>query len=396
MKAIFALISIVFHLLSLSANAELSRWQKWELERNDLHMNPAIYHSLPARLELESYQTETLLFVDLEPGDVGVVFADPESAQALNLLRTPEGKIRFFIHPKATALFQNIILKGKVKTIKAIPTTSPRTFFVDNFLVKVSLSEKINGAIRTVYPLQMQRATIINQLLGKTAVRYLKEPLGIYDKTAGSPFGFLIREIPERFISGTNTLVPLLSYVASHPDGSLLQNNANALNTSQQNLIIDKILPALLNAFYSAARHGIAIEAHQQNTLLELDKFGNFTGEIYFRDLDGCRVDFNLRKKLGFNDHQIEARPEFDWIFDSTQVAKLTLNMFIQSERPSEWSGLIEKAYQTYLLGSSIYLLQKSVSGVSLKKEILKQTSNLRAAPLCRQVLDLSKISGSL
>ena len=363
-------LALITYLIAFYCQAEVSRWQKWELERNDLYLNPEIYHKLPKQSDLRSYQTETLFLLKVDPESIGLIFsdsaADPNVAAALKKLTTSDRKLKFFIHPKALNLFSELIKKGTLEEIQAIPTTSPRTFFVEDMIVKVSLPQKINGAIRTVYPLQMTRATSISQMLAKIPnFHFLAEPIGIYDKTPNSPFGFLVREIPNEIKFGKNTLVPILSFVANHPEGSLLEINAKQIGLTPNDLVKEKIIPALHESFFAAARHGIAIEAHQQNTLLELDERGNFTGNIYYRDLDGCRVDFDLRKKLGFDDTNILSKQDAAWAFDLDNVNNLNRSAKVPSSRPDAWSGLIEESYQTYLLGSSIHILDTKLKSLS-------------------------------
>ena len=106
-----------------------------------------------------------------------------------------DGKMKFYIHPKALELFQNLIGEQKLESVKVDPTSSPRTFFVDDFFVKLSLPQKINGAIRTIYPLQMQRATIVNDMFRKIdGFTFLPEPMAVYWENPDASFGFILRQ----------------------------------------------------------------------------------------------------------------------------------------------------------------------------------------------------------
>ncbi len=395
-------------LFSLCSFADLDRWQKWELERNDLHLNPQIYHQLPSVDELKMYQTETVLMVTVPLSSIGIIAngVDIELSDRMEPLlntagllvydkKTNEKLVRFYIHPKAVHLFKNILSLGKIQKVAVKPSTSPRSPFLIDKIIKLSLPQSINGAIRTVYPLQMKRATYISQIFADAGtVDFLPEVLGIYDKTPGNPFGFIVREIPTEFMMGKNTLVPLLSYVAEHPQGSLLSLNAKLLKSTPQKLVQNRILPALIKSFMAAAELGVAVEAHQQNVLLELDEKGRFTGRIFFRDMDGCRVDFELREKLGFKDESIKADPEFEWIFDIPKVQELNRTMLLPSSlgfKPIAWSGVIEKAWKTYLIGSSIHLLQQQVPQLNLSLIAEKQLrdrwiKNIGVAPMCRNI----------
>ncbi len=234
---------IIVLLFALPGFADLERWQKWEVERNDLQSNEKLYHQLPDARELKAYQTETLYLLEVDPRFVD--FVSSGNGEIPSLLKTVDGKIKFFIHPSSLDLFKELIAQGRLTKVSVKPTTSPRTFFVGEMMVKVSLSEKVNGAIRTVYPMQMQRATAINSLLAdipeslqkQQGFGFLPEPIGVFDKTPNSPFGFLVRKIPQQIIAGENTLVPVLSYVAKNQGSSLLELDARAQGVTPLELV---------------------------------------------------------------------------------------------------------------------------------------------------------------
>jgi hypothetical protein len=354
-------------LFALPGFADLERWQKWEVERNDLQSNEKIYRKLPDSEELKAYQVETLYLLEVEPRYVDFVFA--AKTEVPMELKASDGKVKFFIHPSSLDLFKELISHGNLTKIAAKPTTSPRTFFVEDMLVKVSLSDKVNGAIRTVYPMQMQRATAISSLLSGIpeliqkdhGFGFLPEPVGVFDKTPNSPFGFLIRKIPQSLVSGKNTLVPLLSYVAQNKGNSLLEMDAKSQGVTPLELVEKFLLPALMKSYAFAAQYGVVLEAHQQNTLLELDAKGQFTGRIFYRDLDGARIDFKLREKLGLSTAEFLKVQDSQWVFDLESLQKMRESTVVPAGRPAAWSPVLEKAFQTYMLGSSVYLLRKSV-----------------------------------
>ncbi|QDK37779.1 IucA/IucC family C-terminal-domain containing protein [Bdellovibrio sp. NC01] len=383
------LLLIPFFFLS-QAFAELSRWQKWELERNDLQLNPVVYHQLPSAAELQSYQTETLFVLEIAPEKIGILSSQTIDPQLLAKMQTPEGRFKFYIHPKALELFKELIPQGKLTQVQARATTSPRTFFVGDLMVKVSLPQKINGAIRTVYPLQMSRALAISDELAKiSGFHYLKESLGVYDGTPESPFGFIVREIPKEIINGEKTLVPLLSYLAKHPEGSLLEKEAKSSGESIESIVQEKLIPSLVETFKQAAASGIVLELHQQNTLLEMDKEGRFTGKVYYRDLDGARIDFELRKKLGFNDDKLLQMKDAAWIFDLETMQKMQHSVIVPLARPKAWSPVVEKAFRTYLLGSSIDLIKQKLQSLKIKVDVDKTVNqNLMRvnAPSCHSI----------
>lgn len=390
---------VISFLIALPAFADLERWQKWEVERNDLQSNEMLYHKLPTIQELKAYQTETLYMLEVDPRFVDFV-KSPGLTEVPSELKTTDGNIKFFIHPTSLELFKELISHGKLSKVEVKPTTSPRTFFVGDMMVKVSLSDKVNGAIRTVYPLQMQRATAISSELSKipeatqkkNSFGFLPEPIGVFDRTPNSPFGFLVRKIPQDIQSGKNTLVPVLSYVAKNQGTSLLEQDAKVQRKTSLELVEKSLIPALVKSYAFAVTQGVVMEAHQQNTLLELDSKGQFTGRVFYRDLDGARIDFELRKKLGQSTDLLKLQ-DSGWIFDLESLQKMREATSVPQGRPEIWSPVAEKAFQTYLLGSSVYLLKKSVQnekGYSpfrmdkIVYEELQRSSH--AANICRSV----------
>ncbi|WP_413293921.1 IucA/IucC family protein [Bdellovibrio sp. HCB185ZH] len=354
-------------LIALPGFADLKRWQKWEVERNDLQSNEKLYHKLPDFAELKAYQTETLYLLEVETRFVDFISVGVNEIPSE--LKTTDGKVKFFIHPSSLELFKELISHGKLTKVEAKPTTSPRTFFVGDMMVKVSLSEKVNGAIRTVYPMQMQRATAISSLLAnipestqkENGFGFLPEPLGIFDKTPNSPFGFLVRKIPQNIVAGENTLVPILSYVAKNLGPSLLELDAKTQGMTSIDLVEKHLIPALVKSYAFAAQYGVVLEAHQQNTLLELDSKGSFTGRVFYRDLDGARIDFKLREKLNLSTKEFLNIQDSQWIFDLETLQKMREYTQVPAARPAAWSPVLETAFQRYMVGSSIYLLRKSI-----------------------------------
>ncbi len=362
-------IHFIVLLIGFQAVADLKRWQTWEIERNDLYLNPSLYHQLPLKKELTEYQTDFILSVKIPISKMGFIKNGKQVHPSI-LGENISDEMPFFIHPKATSLFSVLMQSGKVEKIKVNPTTSPRVFFLNDKFIKLSLPQQINGAIRTIYPLQMKRATYVNQIFdsAKDRFNFLPEELGVFDLTPENPFGFIIRTIPDEIVHGKNTLVPLLSYVANHPEGSLMLQNAKQKKMTLELFVQNVLMPSLIKKFLTAASLGVAIEAHQQNLLLELDKNGLFTGRIFYRDLDGCRVDFDLRKRLGFDDSEIKTDPEFDWVFDTQKIEYLNSTIKNWSlKKSTTWSGVIEKAWTTYVLGSAIHLLQKKLNQNDVK-----------------------------
>lgn len=353
--------SIGFFILFLGplALSDLHFWKKAEIELNDLEFNSSLFHQLPSREELQNYQTHYLYRAEVPLSKLGVL----GNRDFLKDFLSPEGYLYFYIHPRATFQFVELLKNIKITQVPADPTSSPRTFFInDDWMVKVSLPFVIQKGLRTLYPLQMQRAIAVNDLLQELdGFNFLPEPLALYDLTPQNPFGLIFRKIPDRVKQSGHTLVPLLSYVAREQGESLLARDAKAHHMSKEEFALKKILPKLIEHFRQAASIGVVLEAHQQNILLELDEDHFFAHEIWSRDLDGARIDFDLRRQIGFDDRAFLENPEAHWIFDLENMGLLKQKLkFPILKRPQYWSGPLEKSLQNYLLGSSVDLLQRA------------------------------------
>jgi hypothetical protein len=108
-----------------------------------------------------------------------------------------------------------------------------------------------------------------------------------------------------------------------------------------------------------AADYGIVLEGHQQNLLLELDEENNFTGEIYYRDLDGARVDFARRKEKNISDQKYLNLQDAGWIFQFEQVTEIN-NSPLKNKlsRPKWWTPVMEFTLERYYIHSSFYLMK--------------------------------------
>jgi hypothetical protein len=364
---IFSSVILFCTLLILSTSeATVDSWLDWEISRNDLSYNPSEFKALPQQQELRKYQTNEIY--ELKVSSEFIKSADPKP-------HLPEHKLMsFYIHPEALDLFSELIPKGQLTKIKVRPTSSPRSFYLgENQIVKLSLPQKINGAIRTIYPLQMSRALSVSEMLEAIPIQerrqahfnFLPEVQAIYDGQPDSPFGFIIRQIPEEIISSQKTLVPLfafLSQVNSQKDTrqkSLLEESALKLGTTPTHILKESVIPAILKSMSLAAEYGIVLEGHQQNLLLELDEENNFTGEIYYRDLDGARVDFARRKEKNISDQKYLNLQDAGWIFQFEQVTEIN-NSPLKNKlsRPKWWTPVMEFTLERYYIHSSFYLMK--------------------------------------
>lgn len=390
----FLIIFFIFAFCFQTSKADIDRWLKWEIERNDLHFNRHIFKALPSESTLRNYQQNDIWEVEIPASEITILKSNPSpeiisfftstnkesqklstSSQLSTLIKNPShitlnstDKVKFFIHKRSISLFRDLIANNKMQLKSCIPTTSGRTVALDSFFIKLAVPDIINGIPRTVYPLQMERALAINAMLSeipeteqkKHHFGFLKESMAIHSNSSLNPYGFIIREIPDNILNGTDTLAPLTSFYAKNKGKSLLDKAAELVNLTPEDFFAIQLLPSLLESFSYAASFGIILEAHQQNTLVELDQSGRFTGRIFYRDLDGARVDFSLREKIGLSINTLKTVSNPEWVFALSQIAELKSKNTIVQESLNKnlfyWTPLFETAFRSYMIGSSIEL----------------------------------------
>ncbi len=139
------------------------------------------------------------------------------------------------------------------------------------FFAKFSLPLELGGAPRLLDRAHVQEAVEATELLRlvDTAFTFVPEPFGVVPRQAPDA-SFIVRTVP------TGRWMPFFAFTAP----KRAPRDA-------------RILDRLVDAWLEAALDGMALEAHAQNVLVEVDARRRPTGRFGFRDLHGVTVDAN-------------------------------------------------------------------------------------------------------
>lgn len=203
------------------------------------------------------------------------------------------------------------------KMLKVSATASSRTVFVQDervpaHCVKLHFPKKITRSTRHLEKRKIEHSIALsNDLASSVALRnnkwfgYLPESFGVVYGNDTNSWGFLVREMtPRPFIAEDRQLMPLFSLYSpdlNNPEArpllcSLIENS----NLAPEVFILEKIFYPLLSSWADVFQErGILIEAHGQNTCLELDESG-MPQRMIFRDLD-THVNRDIRLKKGLS-----------------------------------------------------------------------------------------------
>jgi hypothetical protein len=216
--------------------------------------------------------------------------------------------VRFFSHPESVSEFKNIGMFNNF--YRAVPTSSTRTVLLpdkENLMIKLHLNKKVSRFIRRLSRNSIEHSVLVSCELEIAAnssgcpnsFAFLPESLGV---AAQNGCGFLVREFIPRPTAGKQRfLVPffaLYSKDTRNPDDDfLLSQLINRSKSDPLKYFTKFILEPFLGGWaYIFLNYGILLEAHGQNTLLEIDQ--NFLPtRIVHRDFQSLPIDPVIRKE---------------------------------------------------------------------------------------------------
>lgn len=355
----------------MSLNQAYLNWQEREVECNNWLIKDSVFIDLPnlKKRTLLKEGSPYLLKYQI-PREKCVVIRDEKEMSdiegTLNLAK--DDSYSFFASPMDNHHCENLSL-GKPEIIEIQASSSFRSFFHQDLILKISLQDKI------LYSSQIERAVTISSYLNSvlpsdSPLQILKESYGCYLKDQDNPYGFIIRQIPESVKAGKCSLISIVSYVSSHSDGSpsLFERHLSRLSHHEIYAEVSKLIRSIIRSYLEMYwNFGVCLELHQQNVLLELDENENLTGKIYCRDLDGARLDLDrlpdLREalKYKYQDH-------FDYIFEENKLHSLKKGINPDYQNSAHWNGLMIFGFRLFLMDSCVFLLDHGLkaSGVNL------------------------------
>lgn len=233
-------------------------------------------------------------------------------------------QIPFFIHPDMMDSYIasgiNIFSYHKVRgTLEAIPTASTRTLMVnmDGILtmVKVDLSGKVLGRLTRQLPERSGvRSNLVARLMDDAHERgilpaqlgYFPETTSIGFKTQGKSYANIHREYRQTpHVSDKTFVVPFFALYSpdlKNPGSTLIiQQLIEMSGQNPEDFFEGQIAkPFIMNALYMAFREGILLEAHPQNSLIELNSDYGISRFLY-RDLQTAIIDIDQRAQMGLS-----------------------------------------------------------------------------------------------
>lgn len=348
-------------------------WKEREIKCNNWLIKDGVYVPLPDLQERQELtQAQPYLFQFSIPKEKCiVVFDEKEISEIENQLQLRcENFVQYFAspydfkHPTTHAW-------GPINKITVAQSSSFRSFFYDNYMIKVSHDKFQENHVtnKVLYSYQIERAVSISKYLNSvmsqdSQIQILKESFGCYLNDPQNPYGYIIRQIPHSVLEGKTSLISLVSYVSDHENGqqSLLARHLNEKKPMEVEKYLKDLISTITKAYLAAYwNYGVCLELHQQNTLLELDAQDQFTGKIYCRDLDGARLDMGKISSLGLEINSTFSAQESQYIFEHKKIDAIKNGVSPELKSSLVWNGLTIFAFRLYVVDSCFFLIDNFI-----------------------------------
>jgi hypothetical protein len=326
--------------------------------RTDVQDNPWVQGHEEMRTKLGNFRSEAQQVFDLPyipiPADK-MKFSymdDGMSAPMKRNVTFTEGgvkKIRYFFHPLYANKYKELIetYGARYGEYWATPTSSPRSLVVwkrtqpqQPIWVKVSLhahldyytkrdangQEKKVGISRVQTEKKAHRSALVNSAfraasnadLSRHLVEYMAEPASFvpgdiqyHGRRVGFDRATIFRDLPSDLVSSRSEsrYVPAFAFIKG------LRQTSQQTNIPVMDLVKKGLVEPLVRTYlYLGLEHGLQGEMHTQNFLLEVNRRGVPTGKIMVKDLDGYRMDLDMRIRNGKKiDFLKDYRHPFEW-----------------------------------------------------------------------------------
>jgi hypothetical protein len=232
----------------------------------------------------------------------------------LELRRTKNGErqVLFLVHPESESFYSDFVKHAeRGPRFVGTATASSRTLMMwqadrpeNVFFGKLSLNKEIGGVVRTIPKGEVARSVGVSQILDAARGElpknfdYLPEFFGAMP-VGMDRGGMILRALRRNMSSGRTKIIPLFA-IYTKPNSktpSPLEIMLQKSKLSPRDLVVQKILQPFAEQWVDlAVNHGITIEAHAQNVLMELNKSGLPTGKFIYRDFGGFNINLMFRK----------------------------------------------------------------------------------------------------
>lgn len=326
-----------------------------ELLRNDFLINESVFGKINESLFSQLYAVNEL------------ISATPKEKNSFIFNGENPGK-KIWLHKFQLEKWKGQLLADSIEHHKAYPLSSGRSFIVDQNIIKVSLPSNTMQPLinKPLYSVQIERANLISAVLHE---RQLKNNLKLKAQLEHSGGwwaqhfegeGFLFRKLDLEHQKRSKRLVPYYAFFSRKENDnevtSYFQKNLVLTNQSPVDWILNTILiPIVTEALQLYWQEGITIEMHQQNILIELNPDDSLTGQFYFRDIDGCRLDCDLRQHKNLNINFV-TKNNTEWILQPDKLKEMKLKIRPDLLDNFYWNGLIEFTVRRYFEDSLMHL----------------------------------------
>ncbi|MBT2759087.1 IucA/IucC family siderophore biosynthesis protein [Mesobacillus foraminis] len=305
---------------------------------------------------------------------------------------------------------------------KFFPTSSVRTVYHPEatFMYKFSIPVKITNSLRVNKRKELERGVEVSRLLhsglsDKLAALYpnfrmIQDPAYITVNLGAEESGFetVVRENP--FQEGTDARTTLLAALCQDPVGGEYSQLRNVLSkiSGQEGISLAEASVRWFAAYLKVSLHpmywlyatyGIALEAHQQNSIISLNQQG-YPNIFYYRDNQGYY--FMESKAAALKELVPDINEKSDTIcIDSIAEERFRYYVFF-----NHLLGLINAFGANSLIDEETLLARLKEELKSLKKEFGDPTNLLNSllyekvlpckANLLTRVHDMDELAGSL
>lgn len=226
-------------------------------------------------------------------------------------------QVLFPIHPTSLARHTEFLatvdareVAGDELCIWAVPTSSTRTLLAwpDGFperalFLKTSLHTPLFGD-RRLHAHIVGRSVGLSRLVSESsealpaAIECFPEPVGFVPRKS-LVGGVVARSMPRALRDGQVLAAPLFALLGGTEEHRPLLLSLHARMPLR--VVIEDVLCRRFAQLWLqlALGHGLIIEAHGQDLMLELTSDCVPTGRFFYRDFEGLQVDWELRRALG-------------------------------------------------------------------------------------------------
>ena len=294
------------------------RWLEYEQTVNERLTNDAVHHPVDQRSNTvrPAYRPERR---NVWPQDV--VWLPAGQARTYGPLTEgfhqafgydPADRVPLCLHPQAPAAHHQLAaLHGRqpLGEVWATPTASYRSVVAwrrtrPPVVLKLSIGAVIGRTRRRLRENQIARAVLMTAIFDtiprthcdKLRLDWFCDPAGMVETLSGH--GWLLRRFPRTIAEDRDrVLVPMFSLISKRGEAPpLLVELIRRSGRNPEAFVIDELItPYVEAAAYLLFVQGIQVEAHTQNTLVELDAGTALTGRVVFRDLSDTSLSIPLR-----------------------------------------------------------------------------------------------------